>query len=89
MQNCIAITKLTFDDTCTFTFVGADFAYGCTALREVRLPKTCMRICSGAFDECTVLGSIIAPEGIVVETNGIFLNTTIHHYNVETGEMID
>lgn len=88
-KNCIAITKLTFDDTCTFTFVGADFAYGCTALREVRLPKTCMRICSGAFDECTVLGSIIAPEGIVVETNGIFLNTTIHHYNVETGEMID
>lgn len=88
-KNCIAITKLIFDDTCTFTFVGADFAYGCTALREVRLPKTCMRICSGAFDECTVLGSIIAPEGIVVETNGIFLNTTIHHYNVETGEMID
>lgn len=88
-KNCIAITKLTFDDTCTFTFVGADFAYACTALREVRLPKTCMRICSGAFDECTVLGSIIAPEGIVVETNGIFLNTTIHHYNVETGEMID
>lgn len=88
-KNCTSITKLTFDDTCTFTFVGADFAYGCTALREVRLPKTCMRICSGAFDECTVLGSIIAPEGIVVETNGIFLNTTIHHYNVETGEMID
>lgn len=87
--NCGTISKLWFDNTCTFTAIGTYFAYSCTALREVKVPPTCMHIGYKAFDLCTLLGRLYVPTGCTIDPTAIFLNTTVVYYDPTTGEYED
>lgn len=58
------IRKVVFQSPCTVTEIGNYAFMGCTALREIELPKTLVSIGEGAFRECESLEKIVILSGV-------------------------
>ena len=81
---CVNLASVHFDDVASYLYIGKGAFYGCSALNEIRLPKTygLHVIQPMTFAECRRLTTFISPNRVDVDEKAFQNCTSLQHAGI-------